>query len=39
VIEDVPANSVVAGCPARVIKEKDAKSAEKTELIDALRSL
>ena len=39
VIEDVPANSVVAGCPARVIKEKDAKATEKTELVDALRSL
>lgn len=39
VIEDVPANTVVAGCPARVIKQKDAKAAEKTELVDALRSL
>ena len=39
VIEDVPANCVVAGCPARIIKEKDAKASEKTELVDALRSL
>lgn len=39
VIEDVPANSVVAGCPAVVIKEKDEKAASKTALIDALRNL
>ena len=39
VIEDVPANAVVAGCPARVIKTKDAKTEEKTALIDALREL
>ncbi len=39
VIEDVPAGSVVAGCPARVIKEKDAKAEQKTELVDALRQL
>lgn len=39
VIEDVPANAVVAGCPARVIKIKDEGTAEKTALIDALRKL
>ena len=39
VIEDVPENAVVAGVPAKVIKQKDAKTAGKTALIDALRSL
>ena len=39
VIEDVPANSVVAGCPARVIKMKDDQTAGKTALVDALREL
>ena len=39
VIEDVPENAVVAGCPARVIKTKDEKTAGKTALEDALRSL
>ena len=39
VIEDVPANSVVAGCPARVIKMKDDQTAGKTALVDALRKL
>lgn len=39
VIEDVPDYAVVAGCPARVIKTKDAKTEEKTALIDALREL
>lgn len=39
VIEDVPPYAVVAGCPATVIKMKDAKSAQKTELVDALRNL
>ena len=39
VIEDVPANVVVAGVPARVIKQKDEKTVSKTALIDALRSL
>lgn len=39
VIEDVPAGSVVAGCPAKVIKMKDEKAAGKTELVDALRNL
>ena len=39
VVEDVPAGTVVAGCPARVIKQKDEKTAGKTALIDALREL
>lgn len=39
VIEDVAPGMVVAGVPARVIKKKDEKSAQKTELIDALREL
>ena len=39
VVEDVPENAVVAGCPARVIKMKDEKTKGKTALIDALREL
>ena len=39
VIEDVPANMVVAGCPARIIKEKDAGTSQKTALEAALRTL
>ncbi len=39
VIGDVPANTVVAGCPAKVIKVKDEKTAGKTALVDALRAL
>ena len=39
VIEDVPAGAVVAGCPAKVIKMKDEKTAGKTALVDALRTL
>ena len=39
VIEDVPANAVVAGCPARVIKQKDAGTTQKTALEAALRRL
>ena len=39
VIEDVPANMVVAGCPARVIKEKDAGTSQKTALEAALRKI
>ena len=38
-VEDVPARSVVAGCPARVIKTVDEKTAGKTALVDALRTL
>lgn len=39
VIEDVPENVVVAGTPARVIKQKDQKATDKTALVQALRSL
>ncbi|MDJ1121354.1 2,3,4,5-tetrahydropyridine-2,6-dicarboxylate N-acetyltransferase [Olsenella sp. YH-ols2217] len=39
VIEDVPENAVVAGCPARVIKTKDDKTTQKTALESALRTL
>ena len=39
VVDDVPAGAVVAGCPARVIKMKDEKTADKTALVDALRTL
>jgi len=37
VTEDVPAGVVVAGAPAKVIKTKDAKTEEKTQLLDDLR--
>ena len=39
VIEDVPENTVVAGCPARVIKMKDEGTTQKTALEAALRTL
>jgi len=39
VIEDVPENAVVAGCPAKIIKMKDSTTEEKTALVDALRNL
>ena len=39
VSEDVPAGAVVAGSPARVVKQKDAKTEGKTALVDALRQL
>lgn len=39
VVADVAPNTVVAGCPARVIKIKDEKTADKTALVDALRAL
>ena len=39
VIEDVPEDAVVAGCPARVIKMKDAGTTQKTALEAALRTL
>ena len=39
VIEDVPAGTVVAGCPARVIKAVDASTTQKTALEAALRTL
>ena len=39
VTQDVPAGVVVAGCPARIIKEKDERTEAKTALVDALRTL
>ena len=39
VVSDVAPNTVVAGCPAKVIKVKDEQTASKTALIDALRTL
>lgn len=39
VIEDVPDNMVVAGCPARIIKSRDEKTNSKTALESALRTL
>lgn len=39
VVSDVPAGTVVAGVPAKVIKRKDEVAAGKTALIDALREL
>ena len=39
VIEDVPANKVVAGCPARVIKDKDENTTLKTALESSLRKI
>ncbi len=39
VVGDVAPGTVVAGCPARVIKVKDDKTASKTALVDALRQL
>ncbi|MDO4287918.1 MAG: 2,3,4,5-tetrahydropyridine-2,6-dicarboxylate N-acetyltransferase [Eubacterium sp.] len=37
VTEDVPAGVVVAGTPAKIVKDKDEKTEEKTELLDDLR--
>ncbi|BEP28593.1 2,3,4,5-tetrahydropyridine-2,6-dicarboxylate N-acetyltransferase [Helicovermis profundi] len=37
VTSDVPENSVVAGSPAKVIKMKDDKTKDKTQLLDDLR--
>ena len=39
VVSYVAPNTVVAGCPARVIKTKDEKTASKTALVEALRTL
>ncbi len=36
---DVAPDTVVAGCPARVVKLRDEKTAGKTALVDALRTL
>lgn len=39
VVDNVPPNVVVGGVPARTLKQKDDKSVNKTELIEALRRL
>ncbi|GAA0368212.1 2,3,4,5-tetrahydropyridine-2,6-dicarboxylate N-acetyltransferase [Alkalibacterium iburiense] len=39
VTKDVPENSVVGGTPARLLKKKDKKTTDKTELVEALRKL
>ena len=39
VVEDVPENAVVAGVPARVIKQRDEGTDGKTGLVEALRTL
>ncbi|MBR4196804.1 MAG: 2,3,4,5-tetrahydropyridine-2,6-dicarboxylate N-acetyltransferase [Synergistaceae bacterium] len=39
VIEDVPPGKVVAGCPARVIKDKDSSTTQKTALQESLRKI
>ena len=39
VVHDVEPNTVVAGCPAKAIKRKDAQTAGKTALVEALRTL
>jgi tetrahydrodipicolinate N-acetyltransferase len=39
VTEDVPEGVVVAGMPARIIKNKDAKTSSKTEIVEALRKI
>ncbi|AOY76362.1 2,3,4,5-tetrahydropyridine-2,6-dicarboxylate N-acetyltransferase [Clostridium formicaceticum] len=37
VTKDVPPNTVVAGTPAKIIKTKDAKTADKVKLLEGLR--
>lgn len=39
VVCDVPANTVAAGCPARIVKTRDEKTSGKTALVAALREL
>ncbi len=39
VIEDVAENSVVGGVPARLIKQKDEQTEQKTQIIEALRQI
>ena len=39
VVSDVEPDTVVAGVPARVLKRKDGRAAEKTALVEALREL
>ena len=38
-VEELVENAVVAGCPARVIKQRDAGTNQKTALESALRKL
>lgn len=37
VTEDIPANAVVAGSPAKIVKMRDEKTERKTQLLDDLR--
>ena len=39
VTKDVPAGVVVAGSPAKIIKKKDEKTADKTKVMEDLRKL
>ena len=39
VVKDVAPNTVVAGVPAKVLKDKDGQTLEKTTLVDGLREL
>lgn len=39
VIDDVPANAVVAGCPAKIVKMRDARTDSATALQESLRNL
>ena len=39
VTQDVPSGAVVAGSPAKIIKMKDEKTADKTKLMQGLRSI
>ncbi|MDD6560114.1 MAG: 2,3,4,5-tetrahydropyridine-2,6-dicarboxylate N-acetyltransferase [Lactimicrobium massiliense] len=39
VIDDVPDNAVVAGCPAKIVKMRDAKTDSATALQESLRNL
>jgi tetrahydrodipicolinate N-succinyltransferase len=39
VTKDVPPGAVVAGSPARIIKMVDAKTADKTQIVQDLRNL
>lgn len=39
VIDDIPQNVVAAGIPARIIKEVDQRTKEKSQIVNALRNL
>lgn len=39
VLDDVPENVVVGGIPARILKKRDEKTAENTQMLQALREL